>query len=480
MIRCFAVTMLGFGVVALLFAGNASAALTGLTNGDYETFDLDDPNGNIYFDSTANHWSEHEHATNGNGIWTNNATPPHTGLSGSGQGSMIFNAPPAAEPEAVMMQSLGTVDASDVGKIFTFGVGVAAWDWLDRAPHGTGQLDHSGTFTASFRTGSAPDPGFTYGTLLGTDHSFKARVVNGNGIQGDVAGETTGLVNLAATYVPTAGDIGEEIFAVIHLNNDVEAHSGQNRYVLDNATLSATTLPGLATTLANGDFETFSTTTNPYFDFTVDKWGEHELYAGPGPNGNGAGIWPDTAIPPIAGVSGDGQLSLIGAGVGPNQSTVMQSLGHVAASDVGKAFEFSAGAAAWDWFDGNTNYSGEITLSFREGASPDDGSFANFDYGALLGTADSAIFSVVNGDGIQDDDLLTLIATYTPELGDIGKEVFVAINLETLVRDNSAENRYVVDNATLRMLSIIPEPSTLLIWTLGLFGLAWYGRRRRK
>ena len=26
---------------------------------------------------------------------------------------------------------------------------------------------------------------------------------------------------------------------------------------------------------------------------------------------------------------------------------------------------------------------------------------------------------------------------------------------------------------------VIPEPSTFLIWSLGLLGLAWYGRRRR-
>ena len=27
--------------------------------------------------------------------------------------------------------------------------------------------------------------------------------------------------------------------------------------------------------------------------------------------------------------------------------------------------------------------------------------------------------------------------------------------------------------------TIIPEPSTLLVWGLGLLGLAWYARRRR-
>ena len=27
---------------------------------------------------------------------------------------------------------------------------------------------------------------------------------------------------------------------------------------------------------------------------------------------------------------------------------------------------------------------------------------------------------------------------------------------------------------------VIPEPSTFLIWALGLLGLAWYARRRRK
>jgi len=28
--------------------------------------------------------------------------------------------------------------------------------------------------------------------------------------------------------------------------------------------------------------------------------------------------------------------------------------------------------------------------------------------------------------------------------------------------------------------AVIPEPSTLLIWSLGLLGLAWFGRRRTR
>jgi hypothetical protein len=30
-----------------------------------------------------------------------------------------------------------------------------------------------------------------------------------------------------------------------------------------------------------------------------------------------------------------------------------------------------------------------------------------------------------------------------------------------------------------RLSAVVPEPSTFLIWSLGLIGLAWYARRRR-
>lgn len=33
--------------------------------------------------------------------------------------------------------------------------------------------------------------------------------------------------------------------------------------------------------------------------------------------------------------------------------------------------------------------------------------------------------------------------------------------------------------ATAISTALIPEPSTLMIWALGLLGLAWYGRRRK-
>jgi MYXO-CTERM domain-containing protein len=49
---------------------------------------------------------------------------------------------------------------------------------------------------------------------------------------------------------------------------------------------------------------------------------------------------------------------------------------------------------------------------------------------------------------------------------------------------NNGDNHTWIDGVSIQAVQtgpeIIPEPSTLAIWSLGLLGLAWYGRRRRR
>ena len=77
-----------------------------------------------------------------------------------------------------------------------------------------------------------------------------------------------------------------------------------------------------------------------------------------------------------------------------------------------------------------------------------------------------------DGIGDEGDSLATITASYTVDSADVGKEVFVAINLDPLLIA-SGENRYVVDNAVL-----IPEPSSLALAVLGVVLLAFFRRRR--
>lgn len=457
---------------ALLLTGSANAALVaGLTNGDFE--DYDDVSFNQWFDNTINTgWQEHEIYSgggpngNGTGIWTDDVVTGIPGTDAGGQLSLIATA--AGPNQSTVMQSLGTVDASDIGKTFTFSAGAIAWDWL-----GDGR-NYSGVVSASFREGMVPDPAFNFGTRLGTEDFIATSVSNGDGVQNGV-GDDGPLAGLSATYTPITADIGKEVFAAINLNS-LTVNAGENRYVVDNATLSSAPAvegPGLATSLTNGDFETNN---GAFFDPTVDGWDEHEIYNGAGPNGAGAGVWGTGGAASIPGTSGD-QLSLIAGDGDANTSTVMQSLGLVNSSDVAKTFTLSAGAAAWDWHNDVKPFSGTVTLSFREGAAPDGA----FSYGTLLGTEGSAFTEITGaGNAVQDgtgDDggLIPLTATYIPDALDVGKEVFAVINLGGVIRAPVGESRFVVDNAT---LSVVPEPSTFVLLLVGLMGLVSVARRR--
>lgn len=450
--RCagFVVTL---GFAALLLTGSASAALTtSLINGDFST---NDGGG---WDPGVNGWSE-QSSPDGSGIMTGGVP-----ISGSSGAACLLIGDVGATGR--IFQSLGTIDSSDVGKVYELTGGAAAHDWL-------ANRDYNGNVVASFRTGTTTT---SYGTRLGKVSTVYGTVFSGsNGLQDGVGDQGNFLQPFSATFAPATGDIGTEVFAAFHLYGKRDV-AGQCRYALDNLALNVTSgYSGVATSLVNPGFDSVE---GGFYDPLADDWLEHELKAGPGPSGNGVGIFQATL--PVSGTNGDA-LVFIGDNVGDNQSTAMQSLGFISAADVGKELAFSVDTVAWDWLADQTT-SGEVSVSFRAGMSP-DGEAVDFAYGDLLGIADSVVTGVTDSDGTQDgtgddgDYLQTIAATYTVAAGDVGKELFAAINLDVLTSESYGENRYIVDNA---VLTVIPEPTTFALAALGLFGLLASGRRRKR
>jgi len=431
------------GAVTLLVGGRADGQLaTSLTNGDFST------NGNVVYDSTVDHWGEQETyggpAPNGNGagiLCFFGSTI--SGASGAA-GSLISSTPGANR--ARIFQSLGTIDASDLGKVFELTGGGAAWDW---------HLDQQSTanLVASFRTATTATD---YGTRLGKVCTVHAGVYPGaNAVQDGIGDDGNFLQPFSATFAPGAGDLGTEVFAVydLHVKQD-NSPGGELRYILDNLALEVTSgYSGLATSLANPGFDS----PQSGYDPLVDNWLEHESYGGIGPSGAGAGIFQGVSVTGAV----DDALVLIPDAAGNHRATVMQSLGFVNAGDLGRHFEFSIDTRAWDWLESQGPTSGRVTVSFRAGMSP-DGEAVDFGYGALLGTAGSVTTGLTGGNGLQDgigdegDSLLTITASWTPLAEDIGKEVFVAVNIDDLLHAGYGENRYVVDNAVLTVGTAAP------------------------
>jgi len=317
-----------------------------------------------------------------------------------------------------------------------------------------------------------------YGTRLGKVSTVYGRVFTGsNSVQDGTGDDGNFLQPFSATFAPTSADIGTQVFAVydLHLKADNSA-GGELRYVLDNLALNVTSgYSGLATSLVNPGFDS----PEGSYDPTADSWLEHELYGGIGPSGAGVGVFQGV---PVAGSNGDALVLIPAGGAGSNRSTAMQSLGFVSAADVGKTLTFSVDTVAWDWWTGGQDpTSGNVSVSFRAGMSP-DGEAVDFGYGTLLGAGDSVITGLSAGangtqDGVGDDGNLlhTITATYAVDAGDVGKEVFVTVNLDVITQAAVGENRYIVDNA---VLTVVPEPSAVALLAVGLLSLLAWRRRR--
>ena len=311
------------------------------------------------------------------------------------------------------------------------------------------------TFTATVKTNSATATAVT-GTV-----NFKegATTLGSSGVTNGVALFSTSGLGVGSHMI-TAEYSGDAIYSFSASTTVTQVVTGD--------------MPISVAVLTNGGFEINN---GDAADPIVHGWLEHEVYGGPGPNGYGACIFPYLA-PYISNATGSATLVLIaGIDIGPNTATVMQPLGTVTASDVGKTFTFSAGAVAWDWNADVKPFSGTITVSFRTGCAPD----SSFSYGSVVGTEGSVTTGVtVAGDAVQngvgdDGGLKPIVATYSPTSGDIGTPVFAVINLGDCVKAPVGETRFSVDNATLTVQSSVPSAPTNITWSVsgGNLHLSW-------
>jgi len=148
----------------------------------------------------------------------------------------------------------------------------------------------------------------------------------------------------------------------------------------------------------------------------------------------------------------------------------------------------------------NNNVSGSMTLTLDD-LEAGTYSFNSYHYADNLsdggGTNDEGTASVfVNGvDTTLDVTFISGILSNVsgggnPSAADL--DTFGTLSLQFTVPNNGDTVSILFDNLTggdtfglngfeLHLLSpnVIPEPSTFLIWSLGLLGLAWYARRRR-
>ena len=186
-------------------------------------------------------------------------------------------------------------------------------------------------------------------------------------------------------------------------------------------------LPPLSSAaLANPGFDVPDVGT--LFNQVVPGWSEYSLYA------DGAGYWgyADSGFPTFTG----GQAaSLIFTEVG-QAAWLFQSLGAVAASDVGKTFTLTAdfGARA----NGGKLSTVNMTLAFRSGLS------------SVLGMADTQTLS----SQATAMPFATQTATFTPAAGDIGTEVFVVLDMDPQSMSGPAGQRqWMADSVTLSATS---------------------------
>lgn len=203
-------------VITCTTASIANAALTTtLSNPDFQ-----DPVGGG-FNNVVPGWSEYSGHADGAGVWGSQQAPGFPTFPGGQSGSLIFT---ATSQDAWLFQSLGTVDASDVGKTLTLGADFGGRVFTDRS----GTVD----MTVAFRSGTTT--GGTLGSILGTSDTQL--------LDSDQTNYPT-LVPFAtqtASFTPTAGDIGTVVFAVLDMDpQSMSGAAGQRQFVVDTVTLSA-------------------------------------------------------------------------------------------------------------------------------------------------------------------------------------------------------------------------------------------------
>ena len=133
-----------------------------------------------------------------------------------------------------MYQSLGTVDASDVGYKYTLSAGFASN--VNTSTTGTGNL------FVGFLTGTqAAD---NKGTVLASNDVAITSATSGR----------QSLTYITTTYTPTGADIGNSVNLGLWVNNTGMSGTGEVHYIADNVTLSrvATPEPGTCVLLVTG------------------------------------------------------------------------------------------------------------------------------------------------------------------------------------------------------------------------------------
>jgi len=120
----------------------------------------------------------------------------------------------------------------------------------------------------------------------------------------------------------------------------------------------------------------------------------------------------------------------------------------------------------------------EYTLTGYAGARRDEGGGYSDNYAIqILNGTTHALLSQTTGSftAADRDSWRQVVVSYTADASVNG------VPIEIRAVNNGPDWQYSVDNFSMSDDSvIIPEPSTFLIWTLGLLGLAWYGRRRKR
>lgn len=218
----------------------ANGALVGsVSNGDFETTD-----GGVY-NATTPSWDEYGGYAAGAGSWDLTGTTLFdlVPVDGVGAASLIVRPDEDGEDESWMFQSLGTIDAGDVGVPYALSADFAARDFYSGEAEGTYGADVD--MTIAFRSGTTS--GGVLGAALGT-------VGTRNIVTDNAAAELGSIVDFTshtATFTPSAGDIGTEVFAVLSIQaNSFLGGNGERQFTADNVTLSVVPEPSSLVLLA--------------------------------------------------------------------------------------------------------------------------------------------------------------------------------------------------------------------------------------
>lgn len=141
-------------------------------------------------------------------------------------------------------------------------------------------------------------------------------------------------------------------------------------------------------------------------------------------------------------------------------SRIWQSLGTVAAGDVGQIIDVSSDM--WARGDNSTLHEGGAMWMYisKNVTSSSTGT-------AIASDGDN---SVLRSDGVQDFSL-----SYTVQSGDLDDELFLQFVLSGTVHPCTS-GQYYVDNID---YAVVPEPSTFVLLGIGALGLLLWWRRRK-